>query len=349
MPTISPKDKVLVTGANGYIGLWVIRYLLERGYKVRAAVRSEDKGNALKALFEDKLPEQAANVESVLVKDIAVEHAFDDAVKGVAGVIHIASPMTLEIEDPQELLRPAVGGTLSLLKSALAYGDDLKRVIITSSVKAVFGLEPRTYTEEDWAEYAVKEVDEKGEAADKMTAYCASKLLAERAAWKFVEEHKPSWDVTVLNAGWVYGPTVNDPASPALLPSTMGLFFQQFFTVRNEAYSYPPAQNYIDVRDLAEADIKALEIEAAGGERIIITSVEWCTWQHWCHERSRELNLLPKLDKWDPKRGEGLSARVASNEKAKRILGIRLRTIPETLRDILDDFRPRGWLQDWEA
>ena len=65
-----------------------------------------------------------------------------------------------------------------------------------------------------------------------------------------------------------------------------------------------------------------------------------------------DLNLLPKLDKWDPKRVEGLSgtARLASNEKAKRILGITaLRTIPDTLRDTLDDFRARGWLQAWEA
>ncbi len=70
MPTISPKDKVLVTGANGYIGLWVVQYLLERGYKVRAAVRSDNKGNTLEVLFKEKLPEQAANLEYVLVKDI---------------------------------------------------------------------------------------------------------------------------------------------------------------------------------------------------------------------------------------------------------------------------------------
>lgn len=67
-------------------------------------------------------------------------------------------------------------------------------------------------------------------------------------------------------------PTVNDPASPAALPSTAGLFFQQFFTVRDAAYSYPPAQNYIDVRDVADAFVKALEVDAAGGERIIIAS-----------------------------------------------------------------------------
>ena len=75
MPTTSSNDKVLVTGANGYIGLWVVRYLLEHGYAVRAAVRSEDKGKSLQDIFKQKVPEKAANLEYVLVKDItAVSH-----------------------------------------------------------------------------------------------------------------------------------------------------------------------------------------------------------------------------------------------------------------------------------
>ena len=61
-----------------------------------------------------------------------------------------------------------------------ARSTDLKRVVIASSVKAVLGLEPRTYTEDDWSDFAVKEVEEKGKAADKMSMYSASKLLAER-------------------------------------------------------------------------------------------------------------------------------------------------------------------------
>ena len=92
----------------------------------------------------------------------------------------------------------------------------------------------------------------------------------------------------MLNVGWVYGvsmvtaiesyprrftnlthlpplpqPTVNDPASPAALPSTAGLFFQQFFTVRDAAYSYPAAQNYIDVRDIADAPARRRRPEPA--------------------------------------------------------------------------------------
>jgi len=48
MPTISKGDKVLVTGANGYVAMWVIRLLLERGYRVRGTVRTVEKGVYIK-------------------------------------------------------------------------------------------------------------------------------------------------------------------------------------------------------------------------------------------------------------------------------------------------------------
>ena len=64
---------------------------------------------------------------------------------------------------------------------------------------------------------------------------------------------------------------------------------------------------------------------------------------------ARELDYFPKLDKGDPHRSDGAPpARIASNEKAKRILGITFRTVPETLKDILDDYRARGWLAEYE-
>jgi nucleoside-diphosphate-sugar epimerase len=66
MPTVQPGAKVLVTGANGYIAVWVVRTLLEQGYAVRGTVRSEAKGAHLKMLFDkygDKL-------EIVVVEDI---------------------------------------------------------------------------------------------------------------------------------------------------------------------------------------------------------------------------------------------------------------------------------------
>jgi uncharacterized protein YbjT (DUF2867 family) len=69
MPTISKGDKILVSGANGYIAIWIVRTFLERGYVVRGTVRDTSKGEYLKNYFTtlgygDKF-------EYVIVDDIA--------------------------------------------------------------------------------------------------------------------------------------------------------------------------------------------------------------------------------------------------------------------------------------
>ena len=61
-----PQGKVLVTGANGYIAVWVVKYLLEKGYSVRGTVRSESKAKHLRDLFS----KYADKFELVIVPDI---------------------------------------------------------------------------------------------------------------------------------------------------------------------------------------------------------------------------------------------------------------------------------------
>ena len=103
----------------------------------------------------------------------------------------------------------------------------MERIVLTSSVRAVIQEPARTYTEEDWADDAVKEVEEKTSARG-MSMYSASKVLAERgtsrwrrcakrtfkltwsclaAAWDFHAEHKHEicWDVVAIDLGWVFG------------------------------------------------------------------------------------------------------------------------------------------------
>lgn len=83
MPAISVPGKILITGANGFIGLWVIRLLLQRGYFVRAAVRSADKGKNLMKTITAKVPEQAQNVEYIVVPDITAVRMLPNKVEEV--------------------------------------------------------------------------------------------------------------------------------------------------------------------------------------------------------------------------------------------------------------------------
>lgn len=84
----------------------------------------------------------------------------------------------------RDLLEPAIQGTLSILKSAKLHGLEISRVVITSSFAAMLDVQAGArpgylYTEEDWNPLSYAEA----ETADVATAYCASKALAEKAAF----------------------------------------------------------------------------------------------------------------------------------------------------------------------
>ena len=98
MPAVSAPSKVLVSGANGYIAVWVVRTLLDRGFSVRGTVRSESKIPHLKKVFKDEF--EKGLLEVVVVPDITVSGAFDEAVKGVDAIEHTASPFHFKADDP---------------------------------------------------------------------------------------------------------------------------------------------------------------------------------------------------------------------------------------------------------
>lgn len=113
---------------------------------------------------------------------------------------------------------PAVHGTTGILKSALAHAPSVKRVVVTSSCAAVVTPSPdaHVFSEKDWNEASIAEVNEKGKAAAAVAKYRASKTLAERAAWEFVEKHKGEigWDLVVLNPPFVFGPFLHEVDKP---------------------------------------------------------------------------------------------------------------------------------------
>lgn len=79
--------------------------------------------------------------------------------------------------------------------------------------------EPRIFTEADWNEASIAEVNEKGLAATNFGKYRASKTLAERAAWEFWSKHKGEvqWDLTVVNPPYVFGPFLHEVNKPESL------------------------------------------------------------------------------------------------------------------------------------
>jgi nucleoside-diphosphate-sugar epimerase len=73
---VQPGAKVLVTGANGYIAIWVVKTLLEQGYAVRGTVRSSEKGNHLTSMFK----KYGDKFELAVVEDITKVRFFQSYV-----------------------------------------------------------------------------------------------------------------------------------------------------------------------------------------------------------------------------------------------------------------------------
>jgi len=269
MPAIAPPAKVLVTGASGFVAVWVTRTLLEKGFSVVGTVRSDSKGEYLKNLYKD----HGDKFSYVIVDDIEKEGAFDEFVKDVDAVEHTASPFHLRADDPQELIGPAVNGTVGVLKSIKAHGKKVKRVVITSSIAAIISnkLPPYTYTEADWNDVSEGIVREQGKKASAVHKYRASKTLAERAAWKFVAENPGlGWDLVTVNPPFIYGPPIHDIPSFNALNTSIASFYAALLNkdapFSNEKLAAPNG-NWVDVRDVAFVHAEALLKEDAGGER----------------------------------------------------------------------------------
>lgn len=241
---------VLVTGASGFIASRIIEELLAHGHRVRGTVRSLKKEKELAPLRG--LPGASERLELVEA-DLLTDSAFDAAARGMDAVLHTASPYVLDAKDPQaDLVDPAVKGTRNVLGSA-ARATSVRRVIVTSSMAAI--------TDEPEGDHVLTEEDWNTRSSLDRNPYYFSKTLAERAAWEFVEKEKPGFDLVVINPFLVIGPSL----SPAINTSN-----QMFVDLLKG--TYPGVMNltwgFVDVRDVADAHVRALENPQARGRYI---------------------------------------------------------------------------------
>ncbi|KAL5483361.1 hypothetical protein ACEPAI_8592 [Sanghuangporus weigelae] len=264
--------------------------------------------------------------------DMMAPGAFDDAVKEAHAKVHTASPVHLDAVDPNELIEPAVKGTRGILESALKYaGEQLKRVIVTSSCAAVVNTPySGIFDERSWNEGAIIEVQEKGKEASQLAKYRASKTLAERAAWDFVTRNRPSinWDLAAIRTS----------------SGRMSLFYKALFSKSMAKEELKNMQGeWIDVRDVAEGHVRALEVSQAGGERFILSSGPWI-WQDWL-DTANQLNISDAdFPIGTPGEGKQFSFKVRFDpKKARSILGLQFRDMGQT-RDIVKDFESRVWV-----
>jgi nucleoside-diphosphate-sugar epimerase len=227
--------------------------LLQQGYRVRGTVRSagraEEVREAMAANVDGDLGDRLAIVEA----DLSRDEGWADAVRGCAYVLHVASPFPNRApEHEDELIKPAVEGTLRVMKAAAEAG--VKRVVITSSLAAVSAGHPddnqRVFNEDDWS------------IIERCPPYPKSKTLAERAAWDFVAslEGEAPMELSVINPGAVLGPVLSRHYS------TSGEIVRKLMA-RELPGTAKIGFSWVDVRDVASAHIAAMTAPEAAGQR----------------------------------------------------------------------------------
>lgn len=310
--------RVLVTGASGFIAGHCVAELVSHGYTVRGVARDPSRASHL------------AGIAELVTADLESDDGWDAAAAGCDYVLHVASPLPLSAPaDENDLIRPAVDGTLRVLRASAASGT-VKRVVVTSSTDAVGHAAPahpgaKTHTEEDWADPAAS------------PAYVKSKIFAERAAWDFARADG-GIELAVINPGLVLGPVQRASAGTSLEP-VRRLLAREVPGVPRLGWAT------VDVRDLAAAHRLAMETPHAAGNRYI------CAGPHvWLRDMAKILSaryrvptrplpypLLWAAGRFDPAIREILDL-VGQEEnysagKARRDLGWTTRPLSETLFD----------------
>jgi dihydroflavonol-4-reductase len=251
-------DLILVTGASGYVGKWCVVKLLERGYRVRGTIRSAAKAAQVRETVARVVGAEAAGKLELGEADILSDANWPDVMNGVTAVMHVATAIRGdEPKDSSIVIRPAVEGTERVLR--FAHGAGIKRVILTSSIATVGYGHGQTSGRRVYDESYFTNLDNM-----RWTwAYCIGKTKAERAAWDYAKAN--GMERTTIHPGAIIGPALDSDASisvgmvSSLLDGTTPAMPQNGFSI-------------IDVRDVADMHVAALEKPEAIGQRYLATA-----------------------------------------------------------------------------
>jgi dihydroflavonol-4-reductase len=246
-----PKT-VFLTGVTGFIAKRIALDLLQAGHQVTGSLRSTARADEVRDAVRPHLTDPSAlDRLSFTELDLTRDDGWTDALMGHDVLMHTASPFPMaQPRNEDDVIRPAVDGTLRALRAAQAAG--INRVILTSSVVAIeANNKPNPKTPADWTDVN----------HPRASAYYKSKTLAENAAWDFVADH-PNMALTTINPSLVLGAPLdgNYGTSLSLIERIMG--------GKDPAL---PGMGFgmVDVADISAMHIAAMDRPETAGNRYI--------------------------------------------------------------------------------
>ncbi len=347
MSPIPKGGTVAVTGAAGFVGGWVVRRLLDKGYRVRACVR--DPADTTKTGFLRQLPGFASGRLTLHAADLDQPGCFDAVFRGCNGVAHLS-----HLSDYQDQAR--IQQVCEHVIASLNRSGSVTRVVLTSSIAAVISemdlqeLVRRPVLYED----RVPDLHNPKRTPERGQGYSMGKLLAEQLFAGAAQAHG-GWDAITCCPGDNVGPIQSSHQQT-------GGPWQRLIAgmLQGDCPQTPVYRPWmtVDVRDDADCHIALLESGSVkNGERFIAWSTETRPVEQICADIAR---LLPELQHDTPSVTDNQPERVRQreaemrriwagcdlrNERMRALTGMQFRPLDISLRDCVESLISIGGVQ----
>lgn len=320
--------KIFITGGTGFLGSYILRMLVKKGYEVRALKRATSR--------MDLVADVADKVEWI-EGDILNVPVLEDAMEGVDVVYHGAAMVSFDPRDRKQMLKVNQEGTANVVNIALYRG--VKKLGYVSSIAAV-GRSSKTNIVNENTKWETNNIN---------TRYAVTKHLAEQEVWRGTAEGLPAVMVNptiIVGAGYWTETSV-----------------KMFKQVDNGLKFYTEGQTgFVDVRDVAEVLIRLVESDIEN-ERYV-TSAENMPYKDYFELIAKHLNKKPphiKAEQWMKElvwRAEWLKSKITGsrplitketarmagsmyeyqNDKVKAALNFEFRNIENTVKETAELF-----------
>ena len=263
---MNKDNQILVTGGTGFIGSYLLRYLIREGYRRVRATRRKDSQLDLVAPVADQIEWFEGDILDVTF--------LEEAMRGVELVYHCAAIISFDPREAGLMMQVNVEGTANMVNAALNEG--VRKLIHVSSVAAIGrSKDGETLTEKRiWQRSRFN------------TNYAISKVLGEQEAWRGLAEGLPvnivNPSIVIGGGRWEEGPL-------------------QFFGLawNNFPFYTPGASGFVDVRDVARFMVRLMD-SSITGQRYIL-SAENMQYKTLMEKIAHYLNRRPpryRLRRW---------------------------------------------------